>query len=211
MLWSILLPSSLWSRVIILGVLDPGYTGAMILCNVRAAYWTPQCNTATTSALCSCELAQLNVPTLVFWTLPWHWCLNSNYCPRERNFKFKVPKNALTKHAAHNLGIYEQLNIASSQRPILNCWHTFCNLILSTWFLCSLLAVSILMNVGIGLVVLLHVWRVLASNISPETFHLDWVFMIFISCSRMILGVMSQWLLCPFIALHYSLVIFILC
>jgi hypothetical protein len=130
----------------------------MILCNVRAAYWTTQCNTASTGALCSCELAQLNVPTPVFWTLLWSWCLNSNYCPKERNFKFKVPKNALTKHAAHRLGICEQLNIASSQRPILNCWHTFCNLILSTWSLCSLLAVSILMNVGIGLIVLLHVW-----------------------------------------------------
>jgi hypothetical protein len=32
------------------------------------------------------------------------------------------------------------------------------------------------MNVGIGLVVLLHAWQVLASNICPETCHLDWVY-----------------------------------
>jgi len=78
-------------------------------------------------------------------------------------------------HAAQRLGICEQLNTASSQRPLLNGWRTYCNLILSTWFLCSLLAVSIVMNVGIGLVVLLHVGQALASNISPETFHHDWV------------------------------------
>jgi len=86
LMWSILLPSSVWARV-----LDPGYTGTLNLCNVRAAYWMTQCNTATTGALCSCELTQLNVTTAVLWTLPWHWGLNSNYCPGKRNFKFKVP------------------------------------------------------------------------------------------------------------------------